>query len=77
MFHVQPSSGRLTLIETEPTRGRAPRHFALDPSGQWLVAANHRSDTLAVFRVDDNAGTLSAVGDLVAALSPVCVLFVP
>lgn len=76
-FEIQPESGQLTMIETEPTRGRAPRHFALDPSGRWLIAANQRSDTLAVFRVDAGSGALSAEGDLVAAPSPVCVLFVP
>jgi 6-phosphogluconolactonase len=59
-----------------PTRGKEPRHFSLDPSGRWLIAANQNTDTLAVFRVDQQTGGLEPVGDLVHAGAPVCVLFV-
>ena len=34
------TSGILTLVEHEPTRGKTPRNFTIDPSGQWLIAAN-------------------------------------
>jgi 6-phosphogluconolactonase len=68
-------SGALTLVEHESTRGQTPRNFALDPSGRWLIAANQRSNSLAVFSIDQTTGALSPVGPLVTVGSPVSVLF--
>ena len=69
------ANGALTLVEYEPTRGRTPRNFAIDPSGRWLIAANERSDTLAVFSIDQASGSLSPVGPLASVGAPVSVLF--
>ena len=69
--------GRLTLVEHEPTRGQTPRHFTLDPSGRWLIAANQNSNSLAVFRVDQSTGALTPSGALAQVGGPVCVLFMP
>ena len=66
-----------TLVEHEPTRGKTPRNFTIDPSGRWLIAANQNSDTLAVFSINDNDGTLTAVGPLADVGAPVSVVFVP
>src|SRR5690606_32068318 len=71
------SDGQLALVEHVPTRGQVPRNFALDPSGRWLIAANQRSNTLAVFSVDPQTGRLAPRGDLVETGSPVAVLFMP
>jgi 6-phosphogluconolactonase len=67
--------GALTLVEYEPTRGQTPRNFSLDPSGRWLIAGNQRSDTLAVFGIDQKTGALTPAGDLTSAPSPVSILF--
>jgi 6-phosphogluconolactonase len=75
VFGINPASGALTLIGHTLTRGKEPRHFAIDPAGRWLIAGNQNSNTLAVFRVDQTAGTLSPAGDLVSVGSPVCILF--
>ena len=69
--------GRLTLVEHEPTRGRTPRNFSIDPTGRWLIAANQNSGTLAVFSIDQKTGALTPVGPLATVGSPVCVLFMP
>ena len=71
------ADGRLTLVEHEPTRGETPRHFTLDPSGRWLIAANQDSGTLAVFSVDQQTGALAPSGALAQVGAPVCVLFMP
>ena len=70
------ADGALTLVEYEPTRGQTPRNFALDPSGHWLIAGNQRSDTLAVFSVDQKTGALTPAGELTSVPSPVSILFV-
>jgi 6-phosphogluconolactonase len=67
--------GTLTLVEHESTRGQTPRHFALDRSGRWLIAANQKSNTLAVFSIDQASGALSPVGPLTSIASPVSLLF--
>jgi len=69
------SAGELSLAEAEPARGKMPRHFAIDRSGRWLVAANQASGSLAVFRIDSETGNLAPEGSPVSAGTPVCVLF--
>jgi 6-phosphogluconolactonase len=67
--------GALTLVQYESTRGKTPRHFALDSTGRWLIAANQQSGTLAVVSIDQNTGRLSPVGPLTSVGSPVNILF--
>jgi 6-phosphogluconolactonase len=69
------ANGALRLIEIEPTRGKTPRNFTIDPGGRWLIAANQESNTLAVFRIDQSTGALDPVGPLATVPSPVSVLF--
>src|SRR5262249_1401831 len=44
IFSVESKTGKLTAVGYEPTRGKAPRHFALDPRGNWLLVENQGSD---------------------------------
>jgi 6-phosphogluconolactonase len=67
--------GALTLVQYESTRGKTPRHFAIDSTGRWLIAANQQSGTLAVFSIDQNSGRLSPVGPLTSVGSPANILF--
>jgi 6-phosphogluconolactonase len=43
---IDQSSGLLTSIGWEPTQGKTPRYFSLDPSGTHLYAANQNSKRL-------------------------------
>ncbi len=71
------TGGALSVVEHESTRGQTPRNFTLDLTGRWLLAANQRSNTLAVFQVDAKTGALAPHGPLADVGAPVCVLFVP
>ncbi|MCA9062352.1 MAG: lactonase family protein [Planctomycetaceae bacterium] len=77
VFHVDPQSGHLQLVEQENVRGATPRNFNLSPDGRWLVAAGQDSHTLAVFAVDQQSGELTYNRSVVSAPSPICVLFGP
>jgi 6-phosphogluconolactonase len=77
VWAVDDASGELTSVGHEPTRGRTPRNFALDPSGAWLLAANQDSDTIVTFRRDPDRGTLTATGAVAHTPSPVAILFCP
>ncbi len=72
IYGIDESSGRLTHIGNEPTRGGGPRNFAIDPSGTFLLAANHDSDNVVTFRLDRKSGKLEATGHVARVPAPVC-----
>lgn len=74
-YSINLSTGKLTRVENESTRGEIPRNFAIEPGGGWIIAANQNSSSLAVFRVNQTSGALDPVGDPVAAPVPVCVRY--
>ena len=62
-------------LAEEWTRGDYPRNIALDPSGRFMVACNHRSDNATVFRVDRGTGRLAFTGQYLPVGSPSMIMF--
>lgn len=58
IFSVAPESGRVRRVGHEPTRGRTPRNFGLDPEGRLLIVGNQDSNEIALFRVGAGGGEL-------------------
>jgi 6-phosphogluconolactonase len=77
MFSVDEETGRLSLIGHEPTQGRTPRNFAIDPTGAFLLVANQDSNSIVVFRIDAATGRLDATGHSIEVPAPVCIRFAP
>ncbi|MBI4604583.1 MAG: lactonase family protein [Planctomycetes bacterium] len=77
VFSVEEGTGKLALLENEPTQGKTPRNFALDPTGTYLLAENQDSGTIVVFRIDPKTGRLEPTGHAAEVPSPVCVRFAP
>ena len=77
VFAVEPSSGKIRTLQHQPTRGQSPRNFAIDPTGQFLLAANQRSHAIVVMRINQNDGTLAPTGERAVIPSPVCIRFLP
>ncbi len=50
-FAIDPHTGELTLLNSQPTGGVWPCHASLDPAGKWLMAANYNSGSLTVFPI--------------------------
>ncbi len=75
VFSVEERSGKITLIQTESTRGKTPRHFAIAPGGRWLLAANQDSGSVFAYRIDPESGRLTPVGDGLSVGGAVCILF--
>jgi 6-phosphogluconolactonase (cycloisomerase 2 family) len=75
IFRVDESTGLLSPVAWEPTKGATPRFIGLDPTGGRLYAANQRGDTIVEFDVDEAAGTLKATGRIVVASTPACVVW--
>ncbi|HEY8291124.1 MAG TPA: lactonase family protein [Thermomicrobiales bacterium] len=75
LFAIDQTSGELTARGHEPTQGKNPRSFTLDPTGAFLLVANQDSDNVVTFRIDQTSGTLSATGSIAQIPTPVCLLF--
>ena len=50
IFKVDDTTGKLSLVGRESVKGDWPRNFGLDPSGNFLLVANQRSNNITVFR---------------------------
>ena len=76
IFAVDGESGQLTSLGHVSTLGRTPRNFALDPTGDMLLAANQDSNTIVSYFVEQESGQLKATGHIIPVPSPVCVKIV-
>jgi 6-phosphogluconolactonase len=54
-----------------------PRHFAIDPTGAYLFAANEASDGVVIFRIEDGSGRITPTRMVLHVDTPVCVKFLP
>ena len=77
VYTIEPETGRLKLVEFEPTGGKTPRNFAVDPTGSYVLAENMGSGTIVVLKVDPETGALEPTGQVVQVPSACCVKFVP
>ncbi len=77
VYGVDAATGKLTLVQHQPTGGKTPRHFAVDPTGTWLLAENQDSNSVVVFRIEEKSGQLTPTGQSLEVPSPVCAVFVP
>jgi 6-phosphogluconolactonase len=75
IWEIEDANGELWPVGHEPTRGKTPRGFSLDPTGSWLLVANQESDTIVTFRRDPGSGLLTATGPVTQTPSPVAILF--
>lgn len=75
IFAIDQTTGLLSSVGWESTRGKMPRFFTLDPSGKFLYAANEATDTIVGFRIDENSGKLAPFGTVAHTGSPVCIVF--
>ena len=75
IFRVDESTGMLSPVGWESTKGSTPRFIGLTPAGMRLFAANQRSDSIVEFQVDQATGTLNATGQVVTVNTPVCIVF--
>jgi len=64
VFAIEPKMGTLTLVADVPTGGKEPRHFALGPTGQYLLAENQLSGNIVEFRIDPATGKIDRDGEV-------------
>jgi len=62
-YRIDETTGRLTVLNRQPTRGKNGVHLAIDATGRFLVLANYATGSLVVFPINAD-GSLAPVGDL-------------
>ncbi|HWQ92919.1 MAG TPA: lactonase family protein, partial [Clostridia bacterium] len=60
-FRIEQPSGKLTLLNQQPSGGTGPCHLTIDPSGKCVLVANYGSGSVAAFPVRSN-GELGEAG---------------
>ncbi|HEY8511187.1 MAG TPA: lactonase family protein [Cyclobacteriaceae bacterium] len=68
--------GKLTYVGRQSTLGRTPRNFAIDPTGNFLLAANQDTNDIVIFKRDQKTGLLQDTGKRIQLDKPVCLKFV-
>jgi 6-phosphogluconolactonase len=59
-YAIDSESGALSQMSRQPTGGGEPCHLAPDPSGRFLLVANHLNGSVTVFPVDTDGRLASA-----------------
>ena len=60
---MDASTGQLTFVGHQLMVGARPRNFNFDPSGKLMLVASQDEHNLRVYRVDQDAGTLTQLGN--------------
>lgn len=70
------ADGTLSYVATQSTLGKGPRNFSIDPTGNFLLAANQNSDEIVIFKRDQNSGLLTDTKNRIKVGAPVCIKFI-
>lgn len=68
------NDGRLTKVGDQPTEGKTPRNFLIDPRGEFIFVANQESDNITIFKRNQKTGKLTYTGQSVNVPAPVCII---
>jgi 6-phosphogluconolactonase len=74
-YLIDENTGALSYQGEVPSGGKEPRGFAIDPTGNFLLAAHERSDNVVIFQIDPATGKPLETGREVKVSFPVCVKF--
>ena len=61
---VDPATGKLKLINQQPSGGGGPCHVSVDPSGKCVLAANYGGGSVCSFPIGDD-GSLKEGGSVI------------
>jgi 6-phosphogluconolactonase len=75
VYKRDPETGKLTFLQHAPCGGETPRHFAIDPSGKWLLCGAQNSNTLSILSLNPETGQLGEPQSTIEIERAVCILF--
>jgi 6-phosphogluconolactonase len=74
IFSINPQNGKLAAKGFQSTLGTVPRNFVIDPTGNYLLAANQQSNNIVIFKRDKETGQLQPTGKEISVPNPVCLV---
>lgn len=77
IFSVDEKEGTLSFLNRQSTLGETPRNFIIDPSGRFLLVANQNSNSIILFRRDQESGLLQPTDVKLEVGSPVYLHMTP
>jgi len=75
VFAIDPDNGKLIFVQRLSSNGKNPRDFAIDPNGNFLIAANQDSDSIYIYKIDKSSGKIIRIGAPIEIGNPVCLKF--
>lgn len=72
IYAINPVNGMIANLGYQSTLGTGPRNFMIDPSGNFLLVANQKTNNIVIFRRNKFTGMLSETGKQLEIPSPVC-----
>ncbi len=66
------ADGKLTSVGYQSTMGMQPRNFMIDPTGNFLLAANQKTSNIVIYKRDKATGLLKVLPKQLEILNPVC-----
>jgi 6-phosphogluconolactonase len=72
IFSIDQNNGRLTSVGYQAIKGEQPRNFIIDPTGNYLLVANQRSNNIVIYKRDKQTGLLQQTLHQVEVANPVC-----
>lgn len=76
VYKINQQTGKLSFVQRQSTFGNAPRNFAIDPTGNFLLVANQNTNDIYTFRINKTTGKLTKTGTKLEISQPVCLKFV-
>lgn len=75
VFSTDEQASELSFVERVSTYGNWPRDFVLDPTENFVIAANQNSSNLVLYKRCTDTGRLTMLNDQISVPDPVCVKF--
>ena len=76
IYAIDEKTGQLTLRGIESARGKSPRNFNFDPTGEYLLVAKQYSDESVVLKRNTSTGLLTDSGNRISTGKPVCIKWI-
>ena len=77
IFSIAEEDGSLSRVGEQSSGGVHPRNFMIDPTGNYLLAANRHSDNIVIFERDTETGLLTPTGQEIEVSQPVSLQMAP
>jgi 6-phosphogluconolactonase len=63
-YKIDPASGKLTVMNSQPSQGKGSCHVSVDPKGRFIYVSNYGSGDLAVYLLNKD-GSIGALADTI------------